>query len=148
MCTFYIFTLHELLLSILINPLPIYFKQINTFFLKKMLPVNSRDLKDNSQGGVEEDGRAERVFSPTEFAMRGKLRRDSLCLINLLFLKWHLRVSKGWTEKDISVSQAQGTAWFGDILQPSPCCIYNKTESRGTKLTHSQATSPRVPVKP
>lgn len=52
-----------------------------------MLPVNSRDLKDNSQGGVEEDGRVERVFSPTEFAMRGKLRRDSLCLINLLFLK-------------------------------------------------------------
>lgn len=68
---------------LLINP---YFKQINTyFFLKKMLLVNSRDLKDNSQGGVEEDGRAERAFSPTEFAMRGKLYEGTHCASSIYF---------------------------------------------------------------
>lgn len=44
-----------------------------------MLLVNSLDLKDNSQGGVEEDGRAEGSFSLTEFSMRGKLYKGTHC---------------------------------------------------------------------
>lgn len=44
-----------------------------------MLPVNSLALKDNSQGGVEEDERAKGAFSPAEFAVRGELYKGTHC---------------------------------------------------------------------